>query len=194
MSGFKPRTLKVPLYQEDWQQRVDLAKAAADAAERRWRDAEKRRGTEVRLMSEPPAAEAAYVEYERLAAEHDEIKAQAEAEGAVVVTVQALGRRKWSELVKANPPRTGDDVPDDVRENDKTLGVNDEGLGEALVPLAIADISDPDLSKDDLLNAISSAQWDLLYGAAFALNRSVGSDPKAAPRLRPSLSGDATES
>lgn len=193
MSGFQPRTVTIPLYQGDWQQRVDLARNAAMAAEQRWRDAQKRRGRETLLMGEESEADLASDEYRQLAAEHDEVKAKAEAEGALLVTLRALPRKKWSELVKAHPPRTGDDVPEAVRKYDAEYGINDETMGDALVPLSIASLSDPDLSIDDLLDSCSSAQFDLLYGAAFALNRGTGSDPKAAPRLTPSPSSGETE-
>lgn len=179
MGKFQPRTMKVTLYQGDWQDRVDKARRAAEVADRS-------KGSEVRTMGEEP-------EHIRLAREHDAIKAEAEAEGAVVVTIQAVHRNAWSELLESNPPRTGEEYPEHVREGDAALGVNDTALGEALVPKSIAAISDPDMTVDDLLDGISSAQFDLLYGAAFALNRGTGSDPKDAPSLTPSLSSGATE-
>ena len=94
-------------------------------------------------------------------------------------------------LVAKHPPRTDEDIPEHVRKHDATLGVNDQALGDDLVPLSIAAI-EPDMPIADLLDNISSAQFDLLYGHAFALNRGTGADPKAAPRLALSPSSNGT--
>ena len=98
MSGFKPRTRKVELYQGDWEQRLeDAARAVEDA----------RASTEPRTLSEPSEAE-------RLAAEHDALREQA-IEDRVIVTLQALPRKDWSDLVAKHPPRTDEDIPEHVR-------------------------------------------------------------------------------
>ena len=180
MSAFQPRTMTVTLYQGDWQQRVDDARHAAERAR-------SRQGGIPRTLDEAPDSD----EYEALAAEYERVKAEALEQGAVHVTLQALPRRKWSELVAANPPRTDESVPEAVRKNDAEWGVNDEALGEAVVPLSIAKI-EPEMPVSDLIDGVSSAQWDLLYGAAFGLNRGTGSDPKAAPSLTPSPSSSET--
>lgn len=175
MSGFKPRTWAVELYQGDWQQRIEDKARAVDKAR----------------ASAPPASLGEEPEADVLAREYDALLDEAIDE-RVVVTLQALPRKKWAELVANNPPRSGEDVPKEVQENDANLGVNDQALGEALVPLCVVSI-EPEMSKDDLLDNISSAQFDLLYGRAFELNRGVGADPKAVPRLTPSLSSSETE-
>lgn len=174
MSGFKPRTRKVELFQGDWDQVLEeAAKAVEDA----------RSASEVRTLGEIP-------EVARLAAEHDRLREEAIAD-LVVVTLRALSRREWSEMVAANPPRTGEDVPEHIRKADESLGVNDQALGDVLVPASIVTI-EPQMSVADLLDNISSAQFDLLYGHAFALNRGTGADPKAAPRLAPSPNSSGT--
>lgn len=175
MSAFKPRTRKVELFQGDWEQRLEDAARAVEVA---------RTKAEPRSLDEPSS------EVDRLAAEHDALREEA-INDRVVVTLQALGRKAWSDVVAENPPRTGDDVPEAVRKADESLGVNDLALGEALVPLSIVAV-EPEMSVDDLLDSISSAQFDLLYGHAFALNRGTGADPKAAPRLAPSPSSNGT--
>lgn len=175
MSGFKPRTRKVELYQGDWEQRLEDARRAVEDA---------RASGEVRTLGEPSKADL-------LAAEHDALREQA-IEDRVVVTLKALPRRQWSELVAKHPPRIGDDVPEHVRKYDEELGVNDLALGDDLVPISIAAI-EPEMPVSDLLDNISSAQFDLLYGHAFALNRGTGADPKAAPRLAHSPSSNGTE-
>lgn len=195
MSKFKPRTATVPIYQGDWQQRIGAAFAAAEAMQERAKKAEKAEASSSRTLDEASEALDLRAQFEELAAEHDALVAEAVESGdRLEVTLQAQGRRKWAELVEAYPPRTGDDVPEEVRKNDAEMGVNDKAFGEALVPLSIAAISDPEMSVDDLLDGISDAQFQLLYGTAFALNRAVGADPKAGPRLLPSQSSDATDS
>lgn len=197
--AFKPRTVKIPLFSGDYQQRVDLIDAELKAARQAAEKAAK--STAARLITEaaPGTTEAARVS--ALEAERAALTAEAEENGEVtIVTLQALskdangvpGRKRWNELVRAHPPRVGDEFPESVREGDKLLGVNDETFGEALLPLSIVEISDPELTPDDLLDEVSSAQWDLLYSAAFALNRGVGSNPKSPHSPPPSLNGDAT--
>lgn len=198
MASITPRSAKVPLYFGDYQQRVELLDleiaAAQKAAERA------RASTAPRLIHQGPAGELEDARVGTLENEREALVAEAEANGeVVVVTLQALGkkdgvpgRRRWSDLTKANPPRDGDDVPEDVRAADAELGVNDETFGEALVPLSIAEISDPDLDVEDLLDNLSSAQFGLLYAVAFSLNRATGSDPKALRRSPRSPSSPET--
>lgn len=184
---WKPRTATVTLYPGDYQQRIEKVGAAAEAAERRLsaaREAEKKQSLGLTMDDEPPSVALA-AEFESLAAAHDDLVEAAEAEGAITVTLQAQPRLKWDELVESNPPR-----PDN--EGDKEIGVNDKALGEALVPLSIVSLSDETVTVEELLAGVSSAQWDLLYGMAFRLNRTLGTDPKDAPRLRPSPSTSAT--
>lgn len=179
---FQRRSLKVPLYAADWQQRINQALAAVQAAEKRYLDAQKRESgpsAPVRTISESPASTLLEVEHQKRIAEHDQLVAEADADGKLIVTLEALPRRRWLALIEKHPPRTDESVPEDKRRGDAELGCNDDALGEDLVPQSIVALSDPNLSVVDLLDDVSSAQWDLLYGAAFALNRDVGSAPKA---------------
>lgn len=177
MSGFKPRTWVVELYQGDWQQRIEDAAKAVDKA--RANDS-----ATPRTLSDVPDEIAAIQTYNELL--------DAAVDERVLVTLQAVGRKKWAELIEANPPRTDESLPEYVRKNDADLGVNDQALGDALVPLSIISI-EPEMDADELLEQVSSAQFDLLYGRAFQLNRGVGADPKAVPRLTPSQSSNGTE-
>lgn len=189
---FKRRTLKVPLYSGDWQQRINQALAAVQYAEQKYLDAAKREnspGAPMRLMHEQPESETLKVEHQQRIAEHDLLVAEADADGKIIVTLEALPRRRWLALVEKHPPRTDESVPADKRKGDAELGVNDDALGEDLVPQSIIEV-DPTVSVDDLLDNVSSAQWDLLYGAAFALNRDVGTAPKALSSHSPN--SDAT--
>ena len=189
---FQRRTLKVPLYGGDWQQRINNALAAVAAAEKKYHDAKKRESTSSapRLLHEMPESETLKVEWDQRIAEHDALVAEADEAGKLVVTLQALRRREWANMLAKHPPRTDESVPEDKRKMDAEIGANDDTLAEDLVPASIIDLSEPDLSVDDLLDGVSAAQWDLLYGAAFALNRDVGSAPKALSSR--TLTSDAT--
>lgn len=197
--AFKPRTVKIPLFSGDYQQRVDLIDAELETA-RKAADKASKSGTPRMLHEdEPGTAERARIA--DLETEREALVTKAEDNGEVtIVTIQALskldgvpGRKRWNALVREHPPRTEDDVPEATRKADADLGVNDDTFGEALVPLSVVGISDDDMTVDELLDAISSAQFDLIYAAAFALNRGVGSNPKSPRRSQPSPNGDATE-
>lgn len=100
----------------------------------------------------------------------DDFAVEAEKRG-VTITLRSVGRKKWRELVEANPPREGD-------EDDQKAGVNLDAFPEALVP---ACISGPTLTEGelaDLLDALTPAQFDLLAVAAWTLHKSLGIDPK----------------
>ena len=188
--AFSRRRLNVPLYGGDWQQRINLAAAAVDEAEAELRDAEKRDRESFRTLADQPSAAAARAERDQRRAEHDALVAQAEAEGCLTVTMEALPRRKWLALMEKHPPRTDEAIPKEKRDADAEWGFNDDTLATDLVPASIIELSDPNLSVDDLLDEVSAAQWDLLYGAAVALNRSVGTAPKALSS--PSLTSEST--
>lgn len=174
---FTPRMFEVPLYGGDYQQRIARSEAKV-------RDAEKRGPTRPRLAHETTT------EAENLLAEHNALVAEAEADGCARVTLRALGRKHWNQLVSDHPPRSGESVSVKVRESDAEVGVNDETFSEALLIASVSAVSDQTTTAD-LLDQVSSAQYDLLYRTAFALNRDGGPAPKA---LTPSPSTDETES
>ena len=191
--AFQRRTIKVKLYNGDWQQRIDQALKAVESAHERLEEARRvERDGRPRLLTDAPESESRSVEHQQAVAEHDRLLAEAEKDGVLTVTIQALPRRKWAAMVAKHPPRTDESLPEETRENDRQLGINDDALGEDLVPACIIETSDPDLKVDDLLDEVSSAQWDLLYGAAFAVNRGVGSSPKALSSHTPTSAATST--
>lgn len=178
MSAFERRIEVVKLYPGDWQTRIDDARDAVAAAQGK--------------KGIPRTLDETESDYDRLAQAYNELCEQAEAEGVVRVTVQALPRRQWADLVAEHPPRVDDSVPVHIRQRDAEFGVNDDGMSEALVPISIKKI-EPEMTVEELLDGVNSAQFDLIYSAAFAANRGRGSDPKDAPRLPLSQSSSATE-
>ena len=91
---------------------------------------------------------------------------------AVVVIVQALGRRQWRSLVADHPAR------DDTKE-DEALGVNADTFPDALVPPSIAEPEFPShADRDAFLDSLSDADFNRLFRAAFVLNRVQADDPK----------------
>lgn len=185
---FKPRTATLPLYGGDYQQRIaQLEQALDDAIE------QQRKGESLPLLNGEES------EVDRLTREHDALVAEANADGCVVVTLQALRREQWADLVANHPPRTADDVPEQTRKEDAAVGVNEATFPKALLSFdedgraTIADTGSPDLSPAELLREVSEVQFQMLYTLAFALNRSMGAAPKArGTSSAPSPSGSAT--
>lgn len=100
----------------------------------------------------------------------NEFAAEAEERG-VAVTLRAVGRKKWRELIEANPPREGDDA-------DQKAGINLDTFPESLVPACIAGPTMGEGEMDDFLDSLSPAQFDTLALAAWGLHKSLGADPK----------------
>lgn len=160
MSVIQPRTAVVTIYQGD---HLDQLRHL----ERRFDEAIKAESGTPRTNDEVP-------ESISLKQQHDALRAEAEAT-AINVTVVALGRSKWRELVKKYPAREGN-------ETDAQVGVNEDEFKDALVPASIlsATVNDEPVNLGvSELDLLADADFDRLYLAAFALNRLPGSDPKA---------------
>lgn len=108
-------------------------------------------------------------------------------ERAQHLTVTALPRRKWRDLVDANPARQDS-------EDDKAFGYNVDTLAEAILPLAIAPGQfDNEILRDAFLDALSDAQYSQMAGTAAQLNALGLAAPKAlTPPSVPTPSGDET--
>lgn len=160
VNGFTRKTDTVELFGGDYEQRIAEAR---DAAMKAADDASKQKTPKTRLAADLP-------DDERLAKAHDDLVAEARTEGSVVVSLRALNRVQWRDLVAAHPPRKDN-------EGDETFGINEESFSDALVPLSITGVK-PEVVVADLLEELSSAQFDVLYGMAFRLNRRVDVSPK----------------
>lgn len=133
-----------------------------------------------RLLHETGPEELAE-EAKRAAEEHDKF-VQAARKRATLVTLQALGRRRYRSLVAEHPPREGN-------ETDKAMAVNEETFGDVLVPESIVDPKFPIPSdRDDFLDSLSLVQFTRLYVEAYKLNNNLAADPKASLRSELSLS------
>lgn len=154
-----PRTATVTLYDGDDLARINTLRAAAEAA------ANKNTGG-------PSALAVDAAEWLGLAQEHDRFVTEATSR-AVVVTLKALNRKTWRDLVAEHPPRDG-------VEGDERSMVNEETFPEVLVPVCItAPDFGSDTDRDVFLNSLSSADFDNLYLTAWRLNRGSVVDPKA---------------
>lgn len=143
----------------------------------------------------------------QLAQAHEQLVAEAE-DHAFDLTVQALPRRVWKQLVSEHPPRTESTQPGldhRVYRLDHLAGVNEDtfaealvtshghttggkgtrmcpgGCGEEITGYAYATIVDtPDWWDDDKhLDALSTVDFERLYLGAFRVNRGEIEDPKA---------------
>lgn len=122
------------------------------------------------------------------AAAYDAFLAEA-SERAVKVTLHAVGRRVWRDLVAKHPPRfTEQQVIDDAgnqttetvpNEQDVQWGFNYDTLADDLVPACIESVVGDSRSTDAFLDDLSDGDWSRLYSAAVVLNQGAGPDPKA---------------
>ncbi len=111
-------------------------------------------------------------------ARRDELQREA-APRAIQATVQRLPRKLFRDLVKKHPPRDGD-------EEDKEYGFNQEELAEELLAYdkdgaktLIAPTFKSRAFRQEFLDDLSDAQFTVLFGAAYAVNRGGVPDPKA---------------
>lgn len=170
MTALKPRTTTVVLFQGDdldpLNERLSAVVQAAPSA--------RRIGDSDALAD----AQRAYDEF-----------ADEALDRAARITLQAMGHRKWRDLLLANPPREGD-------EDDEAAGFNVEEFGYTVVPASIAPGQfDSDRERDDFLDSLSDGDFSKLYSAAMGLNQNMGPDPKARLSSPPAqTSGETSES
>lgn len=167
----KPRTARFVLYQGDDMAVLAELKRAADHA-----------------SSEPnPRGGGAGVEE---TAAYEAFLDEA-AERAVEIVLQAIGRRRWRDLVVAHPPRMVESEPDDEgktrqveHDDDVQWGVNTETFPRALLTFVDGDyrtIVDPDLGDDleaFIDDELAEGDFEKFWIAAFQLNASPSRDPK----------------
>ena len=157
MSTIQRRTATVDIYQGDYLDRLRFLERRFDQAVAD----EKNLGSRLAVDFERGATS------DDLKAQHDALKAEAE-ESAIHVTLTALGRKQWRELVAAHKPREGND-------SDAAVGVNEETFKDVLVA---ASIVEPEWLRDQL-DDLADVDFDRLYLVAFGLNRAPAADPKA---------------
>lgn len=194
MSGIKPRTARVVIYQGDDLARLTEFDEAAKRAELSLRAAEKAAKNaegRTRLLSESSdeaeAVIAASEAHDRAKAERDEFAGEAEDRGVVIV-MHAQPRKTWRGLMNEHGPRPG-------AKEDEALGVNMDTLPDALLPLSI-DREQSTIEGDlgEFLESLSDYDYyDRLFLQAFALNRgSAMADPTQRLASGPSQTSTAT--
>lgn len=156
MNKIEPRIWKHTILQGDDEEKLRELRAAHQRAKAQSSDAP------LTVGEVDPVAEAARVA--------NEFADEAEKRG-VTITMRAVGRKKWRELVEAHPPQEGD-------EEDRKAGVNLDAFAEALVPACIAGPTFSEGEMTDFLDALTPAQFDLLALAAWNLHKNLGADPK----------------
>ena len=166
MVTIEPRTAVVPIFQGDYLDRIRHLEERHKQAKKDEQEGPPRLNSEIPVSVE-------------IAKEHKALVTEAES-SALNVTVRALPRKAWRELVEAHPVR-----PDNRA--DAIVGVNEDTFKDALVPISIVE---PELTEDEL-DSLSDAQWDQIYYAAFYLNRGT-QNPKALLASPQSQESDAT--
>lgn len=110
------RTDRVVLLTGDYADRLDRIEAAAALAAKAQEKAAKEGG---RRLGDSVGGDAVA----ELAAEYEEVKAEAEANG-IIVDLQSVTRREWRGIREKYPPRVGEDVPARDAQVDRGVGVN----------------------------------------------------------------------
>lgn len=91
---------------------------------------------------------------------------------AVVVRVQALGRRQWRSLVADHPARDDD-------QEDQAMGINGDTFPDALLAASVAEPDFPTpADREAFLDSLSDADFTRLWRTAYVLNRVPAEDPK----------------
>lgn len=176
MALLKPRTTTVLIYQGDdlehlaeLHRKVQQAEAKAEADAK----APRRGGDEV------PSAQAEQDAYD---AAVDEA-----AERAIVVTLTAIGRTRWRNLLAEHPARTHEvDGKTETIEDDQLYEVNTETFPLALLTYSRDGVRtatlDPPVSDAEfrafLEDEAADGDIEKLWVSAYWLNRALGSDPK----------------
>jgi hypothetical protein len=174
MSIVEPRTSEVTIYQGDYLDRLRFLA-------QRFEEVVKAESKTARTLADVP-------ESDGIADEYDALKAEAE-KTAIRVRIRAIRRSQYREMADKHPPRTGDDVDPGIVLADSKMGVNEKDFRLVLVPAAIVEVSVGEKStpwaemseddREDFLDTITEADFELLFSHAFALVNSFGSAPKA---------------
>lgn len=171
----KPTQICVPLFQGDDMRRVQEAFEAIEDAKRRYATlATVAKTATGNRLGDGDGLEEARLEVLRLAAEYDDLVNDAKTR-AVAVVVEHLGRKQWRTLTVECPPREG-------VKGDENLGFDEEKMGDLLLMHegTIVEPAFPSVAaKQAWLDKRSDAQFELLFNAAYTVNRGSLPDPKA---------------
>ena len=178
MGILKPRTASFLVFQGDDMPRLtELRRAAAIATEKAQAAARgPRRGGD-----DMPSAVTEQDAYDAFVDEA--------AERAVEVTVQAIGSRRFRDLLAAHPPRMeAVDGKERVVEDDREYAVNTETLPMALLMFRDPDapekrtVIEPDVPEADLReffeDECADGDFEKAWETAFWINRGEGADPR----------------
>lgn len=201
MTDLKPRTATVVIYQGDDLSVLAELRTAADIAERKaeadLRVAQARARADGPRRAGDPSPEDPQIAYDAAVKPpqdaYDAFVDEA-AERATIVTLQALGRKAFRNLMRDHPPRTSETVVGDekrqvVHEDDEAWGVNTETFPDALLNYADEDDEDDRTlleptfdsgkQRQKWLDRLADGDFEKLWATAYQLNRAVGADPKA---------------
>lgn len=181
------RTATVQIFTGDYLDRLHFLEAQHESLTTQLDNAVKREARTTQLAGETLESVQLADDLDKVVTAHQKLSAEAKA-AAIGVTLQALRRKTWRELVDKHPPRT--DVAADMK-----VGVNEDTFKEALV----AFINPSDQSERTIIDGLTvedlddlaDIDFDRLYFMAFALNRTMGASPKALD-LPESPTNDAT--
>lgn len=176
----KPRTAEVVIFTGDYLDRIRYIERKYAAASDAYKKAVEAEENMPRRVGSVPESAALKEQVDSLAAEHDEVVAEAEGD-AIRVRVTTVRRKKYRELADAHPPREGD-------KGDAALGVNQLTFREVLVPEAIVEVTEDgetrswseygEAEREDWLDTLAESDMERLFATAYGLVNGFTADPK----------------
>lgn len=173
----KPRTATVLIYQGDDLERLAELRRVADTAERIRQEADRAGNARAGDTDESKAKRDEYDAFVLEASERAES-----------VSLQAIGRGRFRDLLREHPPRKvkGEDG-EETHPDDDTYECNVETLPDALLTFVDGDvrsITSPEFGtrkacSDFLNNDLSAGDFETLWVTAYWLNAAPGADPKS---------------
>lgn len=129
--------------------------------------------------------------YEALAAEHAALKAEAEAAG-LRVTLRDPGRKRFRELKAKFPPRTGEDVDEDIRKADRLAGFDTDAAEDDLLFISVIEPRFTSRAAfDEWLDDLGEGEFQTILRAAWMLVNVAQYDPKSLPSSPTRTSGES---
>lgn len=198
MTELKPRTATVVIYQGDDLSVLADLRTAADIAERKAEadlrvaqararvDGPRRAGD-----STPEDPQVAYDAAVKPSQDAYDAFVDEASERATVVTLQAIGRKAFRNLMRDHPARASETVVENekrqvIHEDDEAWGVNTETFPDALLCYSDGDertVLEPTFGsageRQKWLDRLADGDFEKMWATAYQLNRAVSADPLA---------------
>lgn len=171
--NMEPRIWKHTLLQRQDEETLRELRRTAERLEKVAKRLEPKRGGApvVALMSDDDEYSQALATFKAAAKAAEDFAEEASPRGIQVILRSMGSRRKYRALKNAHPAREGDEI-------DKVAGFNTETFPEALVSACLASPAMADAQREEWLDSLSDAEFNLFSMAAHQLHENLGADPK----------------